>query len=61
MRSADIPMRDIVKGLTVTVRITGTRVFKFRMWLGSKLLRLAAIVIGIGCDVEIAVDVAKKV
>ncbi len=49
---AEIPMSDLCGRITLNVTVTGVRVFKARLWLGSRLFRLAAWVIGVGCEVK---------
>lgn len=39
---------DLLKSVTLTVKITGLRSFRVRVWLGVQLLKLAARIIGVG-------------
>jgi len=45
-------MRDIAKGLTLSFRLRGVRRFRWRVWAGLWLVRLAAAVMGVGLCVE---------
>lgn len=51
-----LPVSDAVRRCTlqVRVRLTGQRLFALRLWLGTRLIRLAAFVLGcyIALDVE---------
>jgi hypothetical protein len=48
----DISMSKVVRGITLHVRITGMAVAKARIWLGTRLIVLAAYIIGCGVEVE---------
>lgn len=41
-----------MESLTVTLKLTGLRVFRFRLWLGKKLLKISAKVLGCGFKIE---------
>jgi hypothetical protein len=41
-----IPMSEVVSKITMTIFVTGQRTFALRFWLGIKLLKFAAFVIG---------------
>jgi hypothetical protein len=51
--AVEVPLSDLTKGLTLQLVLTGVWRMRFRLWLGTKLLRLAAAVIG--CKVEVEV------
>tara|TARA_R110002072_G_scaffold38314_4_gene110910 strand:+ start:16118 stop:16303 length:186 start_codon:yes stop_codon:yes gene_type:complete len=53
MRTSEIkiPIAASVSELTLSVRLTGLRVWRARLWLGSKVLMLGAAIIG--CSIEI--------
>lgn len=51
MRPVNMHMPKIVGGLILTVSITGRRRTAFRVWLGTRIILLAALVIG--CNIEI--------
>ena len=51
----DFPMKQVTQSVTLKVRIRGRRSFKFRMWVGTRLLVLAAWVIG----TQISIDLDK--
>lgn len=46
------PIGSAVKHMTMQVDIAGLRVFRLRVWLGMKLIALAAWVIGCSVKVE---------
>lgn len=41
-----------MKFATLTVKLKGVRTLRFRIWLGTKLVVLAALVMGCNVDVE---------
>lgn len=47
-----MPVAEITKLEHVTVQVKVTREFRFRMWLGLKLMSLAVRVMGCGLKVE---------
>lgn len=47
-----ISMQEAVRAMTLTVEVTGVRAARARLWLGLKLLKLAARVIGCGIDIK---------
>lgn len=49
-----VPMSSVAKRmeLTATIETTGMRMFRARMWCGIQLIKLAAIVMGVGIRVE---------
>jgi len=51
-REIVVPMSDVMKGVTVTIRVTGESTFKARWYAASWLLRLAALVAGCGIRIE---------
>jgi len=48
-----VSMSDVVKSMSITVRVKGVRVFQFRMWLTMQLLKLAAITAPVSTFVEV--------
>lgn len=52
--SITIKAGDAMRGMTLTVNITGARVLAARIWLGKVLILLAARVMG--CGVHIKAD-----
>lgn len=42
MAAAVINAGEVCKNVTMTVRVTGMRKWRFRLWLGMQLLRLTA-------------------
>lgn len=55
MASADmnVPMSDVMKQCTVNVRLTGVRVWRVRLWIGCKLIKLASLVMGCGIRMDV--------
>lgn len=55
MDIANINISEIVRknlSLTVEIQVTGMRWFRFRLWAGSRILKLAAYVIGCGIEIK---------
>ncbi len=48
-----VSMNDIVKTMSITIRVKGVKVFQFRMWLTMQLLKLAAITAPVSTFVEV--------
>jgi hypothetical protein len=44
--SIAIPLSDVVRELMIAVDITGAREFRFRLWIASRLMRLADLASG---------------
>jgi hypothetical protein len=51
--SLDIPVSDIMKNLTLTVRITETRVLSVRLFAAKIFIRLAAYCLGCAVKVDV--------
>jgi hypothetical protein len=49
--SFDYPMSKVVRDITFDIRITGQKVAKARLWLGTRIIMLAALIIG--CTINI--------
>ena len=49
-----LPVSDVLRRCTlnVRVRLTGLRIFALRVWLGTRLIRLAALVLGCNIAIE---------
>lgn len=47
-------MSELAREMTMEVEIyvTGVRWFKFKCWLGAKIMRLAARIIGCGIEIK---------
>lgn len=56
---ADVPMSAVLAKTTLTVRLTGRRRARVRIWVGSKVLRLGAAIIGSEIDVDLT-ETAEK-
>jgi hypothetical protein len=50
---AKLPISDTARDLTISVQISGAKTFRVRLWLGAKLIHLAARVIGCKCEIEV--------
>jgi hypothetical protein len=48
-----VNMSDVAKSMSITVRVKGVRIFRFRMWLAIQILKLAAFVSPVSTFVEI--------
>ena len=46
------PVTSAVKNMTLNVNVTGLRAWKWRVWIGLRLIRIAALIIGCGFHVE---------
>ncbi len=49
---ARVPASKVAASIEMSVTVTGLRVMAARAWLGVKLLRLAAAVMGVGLRIE---------
>ncbi len=52
MTTIDIPMSDAMRQLTLSFRLTGVRIAAARLWLGCQVIKLAALIIGCGVEIE---------
>lgn len=52
MVSSTIPISSICKNMTMTVKISGLAAFKIRARIGVQLIKIAALIIGVGIRVE---------
>jgi len=52
--TATVKMSEIARELTMNVRVTGLKMFSVRMWIGLRVMRIAAAIIG--CKSRIDVD-----
>ncbi|HKY80270.1 MAG TPA: hypothetical protein VJM09_02220 [Sphingobium sp.] len=53
MIASNISMPQVVRGITLQCSVTGVRRARLRIWLGAKMLKLAAAVIGCAVEVDI--------
>lgn len=44
----DVSMAELAGQMTINLRLTGVNVFRVRLWLGARLMRLGAWVMGCG-------------
>jgi hypothetical protein len=49
---ASLKMSKVAKELILKIRLKGIKTFKTRLWLGRQLLKLSAMVIGCGIEIE---------
>ncbi len=49
----NVPMSDLMRRMTVNVTITGLTVARWRLWMGTHIIRLAVRVIGCGLKIEL--------
>jgi hypothetical protein len=49
---AHIHAPDAMRGVTLTVRVTGRHILAWRIWFGCRLLILSAWVLGCGIKIE---------
>lgn len=54
MKTADVCVGDVVKNITVKIRITGIISLRVRMWLGVRIMRFGAWVIGCQSDIGVS-------
>ena len=47
-----INANQMASSLTLKIRIEGLKLFRFRVWLGSKVLILGAAIIGCGIQIH---------
>lgn len=51
IQHVDLPMRELMNHVTLEVTVSGQREHKIRAWCGTKLMALAAWVLG--CHIEV--------
>lgn len=51
MSKLEVDARKVVGKLTLTAKVTHLREVSFRIWLGSKFMKLAAWIIGCGIEI----------
>ncbi len=56
MRSVEVNAGELMHHTTMHIRITGVRTFRARIWLGVRLISLAARIMGMGVQVETTVQ-----
>jgi hypothetical protein len=56
MADLRVPIAAVTKDITMHVEVTGVRVWRVRLWLWIQLLRLAALVAGVGIQFHGAHD-----
>lgn len=49
---AEIAMSTVMANVTLSVKVTGVRANHVRVWVGLRLLRLAALVMGCGIRLD---------
>lgn len=53
MASARIHIPHVMSGLTLQVQVTGMAAMKIRLWLGLRMMKLAAKVMGTGIRISL--------
>ena len=48
-----VDMKEATKNITVEIKITGYKMYKFRLWLGGKIIKLAGLVFPMHTEIEI--------
>jgi hypothetical protein len=54
MKPLSVNAGEALRHIKVTIRVKGLRRLRFRLWLGSKLFRIGAAVMG--CLIEVLID-----
>lgn len=49
---ASVSMGSVMRNVTMKVRVTGVHTFRIRLWMGGLLIRLGAVVMGCGIQVD---------
>jgi len=49
----DIPMAEVMSSMTIELRATGVKRMRFRLWLGAKIIAIAAFVMGCNLELEV--------
>lgn len=49
---SEISMPGLVRQLTLEVVVTGIRLTKMRIWLGTRIIKLGALVVGCGVEIR---------
>lgn len=44
--------KDLAPGITLTVKIIGMKKWCVRIWIGSMIIKLAALVMNVGIEIE---------
>ena len=52
MKLRPVKVSDALREITLEVKIVGFRSWRIRLWIGTRLLQLAAWVIGCGIKIE---------
>lgn len=55
----ELPISGLMKDVTLHIRITGISLFKFRLWLGLQLIKLAGLIIGVNTKMEVKKDAER--
>lgn len=50
--TVNVRAASILRDVTLHVKLKGLRVLRMRIWLGTKLVMLAALVMGCNIDIE---------
>lgn len=58
-RVQEVAMSDLVRNMTIEVKLTGVRVWWVRQRLGLSLIRAAAFVMGVGFHVDLRNEIDR--
>lgn len=58
MADAVINMAKVISSVTINVRVTGMAMAKARLWAGAQVMKLAALIMG--CGIELEAEIAEK-
>lgn len=55
MKAIEVPMSSVMQNITmrVAVRITGQTVFPVRVFFATRLIKLAALILGCGVEIDL--------
>ena len=42
----------VMREVTIKIKIKGVRIFKFRLWLGCRIMKIGAFVIGMPIEID---------
>lgn len=48
-----IPISKVMEDLTFTIKISGLKVFKIRLWIASQIIKFASLVTRLNFDVDV--------
>jgi len=48
-----LPISRVTRRITMSVKITGFRSWGFRLWVGTRLIKLACFIVGCKTEIEV--------